>query len=326
LRAPLAIFLPISRRMISVSEGTESGENMTDGIILDTDDVSEEKEEKGLPIPYDPLKTYLAEVSKYPVLTREKEREICLLVYEKEDADAAQALAMANLRLVIKISLGYYNSYLNILDLIQEGNVGLLRAVRKYNPYKGTKFSSYAAFWIRAYILKYIMDSWSLVRVGTTQGQRKLFYRLNREKRRLEALGVSPTPDVLAGILEVKEEEVDCMQQRLAFTDVSLEAPTHEGSDDTIMDTIKAEGDVEEIVSRKEESEMFSKKVMEFRSTLNDKQSFIFDRRTLSDEPHTLQEIGIALRISRERVRQIECMVLKKFKEQFEGRQTTLAP
>jgi DNA-directed RNA polymerase sigma subunit (sigma70/sigma32) len=102
--------------------------------------------------------------------------------------------------------------------------------------------------------------------------------------------------------------------------------PTHEGSDDTIMDTIKAEGDVEEIVSRKEESEMFSKKVMEFRSTLNDKQSFIFDRRALSDEPHTLQEIGTALRISRERVRRIECMALKKFKEQFKGRQTTLAP
>lgn len=276
------------------------------------------KESQDLPIPFDPLKTYLAEVSKYPVLSREKEFEVSQLAFENQDLDAAQRLVMANLRLVVKISLEYYNSYLNILDLIQEGNVGLLHAVKKYNPYKGTKFSTYASFWIRAYILKHIMDSWSLVKVGTTQGQRKLFYRLNKEKQKLEALGVYPEPKVLAGILEVKEEEVDCMQQRLAFTDISLEAPVHDGSDDTIMDTMKTDEDVE-IVSRKEESERLSKKVTEFKGGLNDKEKFIFDQRTLAEEPLTLQEIGEIFQISRERVRQIENKVLKKFKEQFQA-------
>jgi RNA polymerase sigma-32 factor len=293
---------------------------MMDNTIVDAGtDGSGKRDDKNLPIPFDPLKTYLAEVSKYPVLSREKEFEVSRLAFEDKDLDAAQRLVMANLRLVVKISLEYYNSYLNILDLIQEGNVGLLHAVKKYNPYKGTKFSTYASFWIRAYILKHIMDSWSLVKVGTTQGQRKLFYRLNKEKQKLEALGVYPEPKILAGILEVKEEEVDCMQQRLAFTDISLEAPVHDGSDDTIMDTMKTDEDVEDIVSRREETEMLSRRVMEFKSGLNDKETFIFDHRTLSEEPLTLQEIGEIFKISRERVRQIENKVLKKFREQFQG-------
>ncbi len=290
---------------------------MIDDTIVDSARVL--KDDASLPIPFDPLKTYLAEVSKYPVLTREKELEISRQVFENKDFEAAQKLVMANLRLVVKISLEYYNSYLNILDLIQEGNVGLLHAVKKYNPYKGTKFSTYASFWIRAYILKHIMDSWSLVKVGTTQGQRKLFYRLNKEKQKLEALGIYPAPKILAGILEVKEAEVDCMEQRLAFTDISLETPVHDGSDDTIMDTMRTDEDVEDIVSRKEESEILSRKVKEFKSTLNDKEIFIFDHRTMAEEPHTLQEIGAVFQISRERVRQIENRVLKRFKEQFQG-------
>jgi len=282
------------------------------------------KEDESLPVPFDPLKTYLAEVSKYPVLTREAELEMGRLVFEMEDVDAAQRLAVANLRLVVKISLEYYNSYLNILDLIQEGNVGFLHAVKKYNPYKGTRFSTYASFWIRAYILKYIMDSWSLVKVGTTQGQRKLFYRLNKERQKLEALGVYPAPKVLARILEVREEEVDSMQKRLAFSDISLESPLHEGSDDTILDTVKGDDDVEEIVSRKEESEVLSREVSEFKRTLNEKETFIFDYRTMSEEPLTLREIGNLFRISRERVRQIETGVFRKFKEHFQAQAVTL--
>jgi RNA polymerase sigma-32 factor len=282
-------------------------------------DLSHGKEDTSALIPFDPLKVYLAEVSKYPILVREKELELSRLVFEHNDAEAAQKLVMSNLRLVVKISLEYYNSYLNILDLVQEGNVGLLHAVRKYNPYRGTKFSTYASFWIRAYILKHIMDSWSLVKVGTTQGQRKLFYRLNREKRKLEALGVYPARKVLARILEVKEEEVDCMERRLAFTDISLESPVRDGSDDTIMDTVKTDEDVEDIVSRKEESELLSRRVREFKTTLNAKEVFIFEQRTVSEEPRTLSEIGAMFRISRERVRQIEGGVLRKFKEQFKG-------
>jgi len=187
-----------------------------------------EVEEKGLPIPFDPLKKYLAEVSKYPVLSREEEIEIATKVYKYKDKEAAQKLVISNLKLVVKIALEYYNTYLNILDLIQEGNVGLLHAVKKYNPYKGTKFSTYASFWIRAYILKHIMDSWSLVKIGTTQSQRKLFYKLNKEKQRLEAIGIFPAPRLLASNLDVKEQEVEDMEKRLSYTDISLETPIHD--------------------------------------------------------------------------------------------------
>jgi len=218
---------------------------------------------------------------------------------------------------VVSIAKRYVGRGMLFLDLIQEGNVGLMHAVKKYNPYKGTKFSTYASFWIRAYILKYIMDSWSLVKVGTTQGQRKLFYRLNKEKQKLEAIGVYPAPKLLASTLDVKEEEVEDMQKRLAYTDVSLESPLHEGGEDTVMDMMKTGEDVEGIVADKEKSEMLERKVGEFKTTLNEKELFIFNHRVMAEEPMTLQEIGAKFKISRERVRQIENRVMKKFKERF---------
>ena len=293
---------------------------MTENIFPENEkELIQPLEDKDLPIPYDPLKKYLSEVSKYPVLTREEELEISMKVFKDKDRAAAQKLAISNLKLVVKISLEYYNTYLNILDLIQEGNVGLLHAVKKYNPYKGTKFSTYASFWIRAYILKYIMDSWSLVKIGTTQGQRILFYRLNKEKQNLEALGIYPAPKLLASTLDVKEEEVEDMEKRLAYTDISLEAPVHDESDDTIMDMMKSGENVEEVVAEKEKSDILAKKVAEFKKTLNDKELFIFEQRIMAEEPSTLQEIGARFSISRERVRQIENRVLKKFKERFKG-------
>ena len=281
-------------------------------------------EDKSLPLPYDPFKTYLAEVSKYPLLTREEEFEISKLIYDDKDRDAAQKLVMSNLKLVVKIALEYYNTYLSVLDLIQEGNVGLLHAVKKFNPYKGTRFSTYASFWIRAYMLKFIMDSWSLVKVGTTQSQRKLFYRLNKEKQKLEALGVYPAPKLLASTLDVKEEEVEDMQKRLAYTDISLEAPVSDESEDTVLSMMKSDEDIEEMISDRETSYIISKKVREFKRTLNDKEKFIFDRRVIAEEPVTLQEIGEKFQISRERARQIENKVLKKFKEQFKGEMAKL--
>lgn len=290
--------------------------------IPDTD-VSDEAlaliEDKSLPLPYDPLRTYLAEVSKYPVLSREEEFEVSCKVFDSKDRDAAQKLVISNLKLVVKIALEYYNTYLSVLDLIQEGNVGLLHAVKKYNPYKGTRFSTYASFWIRAYMLKYIMDSWSLVKVGTTQGQRKLFYRLNKEKQKLEALGIYPTPKILAASLDVKEEEVEDMEKRLAYTDVSLETPIYDESEDTIMDLMKSDENIEEMIGDKEGREILSKKINEFKKTLNDKEVYIFEQRVVAEEPVTLQEIGAKFQISRERVRQIENRVLKKFKEHFKG-------
>ena len=267
----------------------------------------------------DPLSVYLREAAKYPMLSREEEREITRLVYDEQDLDAAEKLAVSNLRLVVKIALGYYGTYLNILDLIQEGNEGLLHAVKKYNPYKGTKFSTYAQFWIRAYILKYIMDSWSLVKVGTTQGQRRLFYRLNREKRRLETLGLCPAPKLLANTLGVKEADVIDMETRLSLTDVSLDAPITDRGDDTGMDLLSSDEDVEEIVSEKEKSVLLAEKVKAFRATLNEKEICIFDNRVMAETRLSLQQIGTRFQISRERVRQIEQRVIQKARESLNG-------
>lgn len=293
---------------------------MVDEIFPDEDtEIIEPDIEKSLPTPFDPLKKYLSEVSKYPLLSRNEELRLAMKVYKHKDREAAQKLVISNLRLVVKISLGYYNTYLNILDLIQEGNVGLLHAVKKYNPYKGTKFSTYASFWIRAYILKYIMDSWSLVKIGTTQSQRKLFYRLNKEKQKLEALGVYPAPQLLASNLDVKEEEIEDMEKRLAYTDVSLEAPLYEEGEDTVMDIIKTDENIEDVIADKERGEILSGKVMEFKKTLNEKEVYIFEKRIMAEEPMTLQEIGAKFKISRERVRQIEKKVLNKFKARFKG-------
>jgi RNA polymerase sigma-32 factor len=279
----------------------------------------EPKEVDGVPGRLDPLKIYITEVAKYPMLSPEEEREITRLVYKDKNRDAAEKVAVSNLRLVVKIAMGYYNMYHNILDLIQEGNVGLLHAVKKYNPYKGTKFSTYAQFWIRAYILKHIMDSWSLVKVGTTQSQRKLFYRLNKEKQRLEGLGLYPAPKLIASTLQVKEEEVVDMQTRLAYNDVYLDAPLNDEGVDTMMDMLATDEDVEDIVSEKEEQNVLAEKIREFKTTLNEKEICILDDRLMADEPRTLEEIGERFCVSRERVRQIQKGILKKAKASFNG-------
>jgi len=267
----------------------------------------------------DPLRTYLSQLSKHRVLSPEEERALTRLVYKSQNRDAAERLAISNLRLVVKIAMSYYNTYLNILDLIQEGNVGLLHAVKKYNPYKGTKFSTYAQFWIRAYILKYIMDSWSLVKVGTTQSQRKLFFRLNKEKRRLESLGLYPAPKVLARALQVKEEEVVDMQVRLNYNDVYLDSPVNDEGVDTMMDLLATDEDIEYIVSEQETQNVLKERIREFKTTLNDKEICVLDNRLMSDKPFTLENIGNKFHISRERVRQIEQRVLKKAKANLNG-------
>ena len=269
-------------------------------------------------LPFDPLKKYLSEVSRYQVLNREEEREIAEKMHRFKDPGSAQKLVVSNLKLVVKIALEYYNSYLNVLDLIQEGNVGLVHAVKKYNPYKGTRFSTYASFWIRAYILKHIMDSWSIVKVGTTQGQRKLFYRLNKEKKKLEEAGIVPAPQAIASCLDVKVAEVEEMEKRLSSPDISLEFPLYDQSEETYADLMRSDDNIEEEVASKENREILARKVAEFKTTLNDKELFIFNHRTMAEEPSTLQQIGLRFCISRERVRQIEHRVMKKFGDRFE--------
>lgn len=284
----------------------------------DGKDMAEGLDKGNLPVPIDPLKMYLAEVTKHPVMSRQEELET-VRAYEQGDKKAAQRLVLANLRLVVKIALEHYNTYSNVLDLIQEGNTGLLHAAMKYDPHKGTRFSTYASFWIRACILKYIMDSWSLVKVGTTQSQRRLFYSLNKEKRKLEASGINPEPNMLARFFKVKEEEINDMQLRLSHADVSLNAPLHDNSDETVMDTISSDEDVEEIVTGMEESDIRSRTIRKFKDTLDYRDSFIFDYRVVAEDPMTLRELGDRFSVSRERVRQVEIGILKRLKKHVQS-------
>ena len=228
-------------------------------------------------------------------------------------------MASSSLRLVVKIAREYFfrNSY-PILDLIQEGNVGLMHAVEKFNPDKGSKFSNYSTRWIRAYIMKYIMDNWSLVKFGTTQCERKAFYRLNKAKEEIRRQGKEPTVERLAEKLGIKEKNVSYINERLSSPDVSINEPLHEEGRDTIEDTITSGFNLEEYVVMKVESEEIRRKIEEFRGSLNDSDVEIFDRRILKEEdPWTLEQLGGLLNISRERVRQRETGVFRKAKEFF---------
>ena len=276
-------------------------------------------ERSSLPASFDPLKQYLTEISRYPLLTRAEEKRLAEKAYQHNDKEAARQIILSNLKLVVKIALGYYNTYLNVRDLIQEGNIGLMQAVRKYNPYKGTKFSTYASFWIRAYILKYIRNNWSLVKVGTTESQKKLFYGLEKEKKRLEAKGILPVPQLLAANLDVSEEDVEDMEKRLVMTDVSLDQPLYEDGGETMMDMVQADQNIEEVVEEREKQKIASRKIAEFRKGLNERELYIFEHRIMTDEPVTLQEIGDHFNISRERARQIEKVLSDKVSKYLIG-------
>jgi RNA polymerase sigma-32 factor len=227
----------------------------------------------------------------------------------------------SNLRLVVKIALEFQRIWMqNLLDLIQEGNIGLMQAVKKFDPYKNVKFSYYASFWIKAYILKFIMDNWRLVKIGTTQGQRKLFFRLKKEKQKLIEQGFDPKPKLLSERLGVSEKEVIDMDQRLDGWDVSLDAPVKEDSATERMDFLSSESDsVEDRVAKKQIEDLLHTKIDEFKKTLTDRELEIFEIRIFSDEPLTLQDIGDKYDISRERVRQIEKNILKKIKAFFKN-------
>jgi RNA polymerase sigma-32 factor len=271
--------------------------------------------EDELRAPYRTLDFYMTEASRYHLLSREEERDVARLVRDGKDSVAEEKLATSNLKLVVKIALEYHHAHLEILDLVQEGNVGLLHAVKKYDPERGAKFSVYAAFWIKAYILKHIIDSWSLVRVGTTRSDRKLFYKMNREKEKA-AMDASPT--LLARNLGVKEREVVEMQQRLACQDLSLDAPVHNEGHETLKDTIRDHENIEDIVSDNEEHGIVSKMITDFKGTLNDREAIVLDRRIMAEDPASLRDVGGTLRISHERVRQIERGVVNKLSQRVE--------
>lgn len=266
------------------------------------------------------LHRYLQEISQHSLLTREETDRLAMKFHEDQDPDAAYRLVTANLRLVVKVSMDFQKYWMqNFLDLIQEGNVGLVQAVKKFDPYRGVKFSYYASYWIRAYILKFIMDNWRLVKIGTTQAQRKLFFSLNKERKLLENQGFKPDAKMLAERLNVKEKEVVEMSQRMDNWDVSLESPVREDSDDDQKSFLPDFGpSVEQKVAEMEIRERMAELLTKLRDNLNEKEQVILAARLLSDEPLTLQNIADQFGISRERVRQIEVNLLKKMKKYLE--------
>ena len=278
-------------------------------------------DDKNLPVvSHTGLQRYLQEISHFPLLSKEETEELAVRYKETGDAEAAYKLVSSNLRLVVKVAMDFQKYWMqNFLDLIQEGNVGLVQAAQKFDPYREVKFSYYAAYWIRAYILKFIMDNWRMVKIGTTQAQRKLFFSLNKERKLLESQGFKPSTKLLAQRLNVKETEVIEMSQRMDNWDMSLESPVREDSNDEQKDFIPHGGpSVEEVVAGREIKERMYDLLNELQKSLNDKEQMILQTRLLSDEPRTLQDIADIFGISRERVRQIEVNLLKKMKKYLE--------
>jgi RNA polymerase sigma-32 factor len=264
----------------------------------------------------DALSHYMAELAHHAPISREQENELAVRWREHGDVEAARTLVLSNLRLVVKIAMEYRRAWTNLLDLIQEGNLGLMQAVHRFDPYQGVKLSSYGAYWIRAYILKYILDNIRLVRLGKTRAERKLFFRLNKEKRALERAGFSPEPRLLAERLDVSEEDVRSMERRLAEGELSLNAPMQRDDDSSEFGDFVAghETSAEEAVGDEELRRVFFDRVREFAATADPREQRIVEERILAQEPRTLQELGDEFGVSRERVRQIEASLIRRLR------------
>ena len=278
----------------------------------DVEAVSTAEEPRGLERA-DPLRAYLAEVKRHPLLTREEETALARRYRNTGDLVAAARLVSANLRLVVKLAHEYQRNPIALLDLIQEGNIGLMQAVKKFDPERGVKLSTYAAWWIRAYLLRYIMDNWKMVKIGTTEAQRKLFFKLRQEQQRLTSQGVEPSPKLLAERLHVTERDVEEMDQRLGQDELSIDAPIGEDGKTTraerLIPASSAQG-ADEQLAAEEVKHLFRGKLTDFARDLDGKEKYIFEKRLIADEPMTLQDIGSHFGVSRERARQIEAQLI----------------
>jgi RNA polymerase sigma-32 factor len=266
---------------------------------------------------YDPLRRYLAEIARFTPLSRDEEHTLAVRYHETGDRETAYRLVTSNLKLVVKIAMIYHKVYRNLLDLIQEGNLGLIQAVKRFDPYRGTRLPTYAAWWIKAYILKFLLDNARMVKIGTTNARRKILMNLNREKRELEAKGIVPTSKLLAENLGVDEQELLDVEQGMAGPDVSLDAPVgNEDGDIHYIDTLHLmEQSVDEKIAHGEFRELLERRFAEFAETLSDRERIILKQRLIADEPETLQQIADLYGISREAVRVAEKKLIAKLKK-----------
>ncbi len=264
----------------------------------------------------DTYRHYLRQVARFPRLSREEEHELAVRYRDCGDPEAAYRLVTGNLRLVVHIALEYRRSFLNLLDLIQEGNIGLMQAVRKFDPLRGVPFSGYAAWWIRAYILKHLIDHWSIVRVGTTNARRRLFYNLKKERDRLDRLGITAGPKLLAETFDASEQDVIDVSQALHQRDVSLDAPVMEDGTRPVWETIPAAAESpDEAVVQGELREILRDKLEAFGATLDDRDRWILDHRLVAEDPVTLQAIGDRFGITREAVRLAEKKIIARLRD-----------
>jgi len=274
---------------------------------------------KGSLVPRDPFYAYLQEVRKYPALTEEEEKELAIRYKETGDLESAYKLTTANLMLVIKIAMTFKREWQNLMDLIQEGNVGLMKAVKNFDPFRGVRLSAYATWWIKSYILKHILDNWRLVRVGTTNARRKLLFNLKREKEKLEREGFDPTTKLLAERFGVDETEVIEVSASIGAMDVSIDTPVRPDSPMTPAQTLSQDGQSgEENVQLKQFRQILNEHIENFKVGLNPNEMEILNKRILSEDPLSLQEIGDRRGVTREAVRQAEQRLLKKFKTYIE--------
>ena len=274
---------------------------------------------KGALVPRDPFYAYLQEVRKYPALTEEEEKELAIRYKETGDLESAYKLTTANLMLVIKIAMTFKREWQNLMDLIQEGNVGLMKAVKNFDPFRGVRLSAYATWWIKSYILKHILDNWRLVRVGTTNARRKLLFNLKREKEKLEREGFDPTTKLLAERFGVDETEVIDVSASIGAMDVSIDTPVRPDSTMTPAQTLSQDGQsVEENVELKQFRQILNENIENFKAGLNPNEIEILNNRILSEDPLSLQAIGDQRGVTREAVRQAEQRLLKKFKTYIE--------
>lgn len=269
-----------------------------------------------LPAVTDLLDIYIAEINQFSILTSDEEFKLAVQFKKHKDLKAAEKLVTANLRFVVKIAYEYKNYGIKLVDLIQEGNIGLMHAVKKFDPYKGYRLISYAVWWIRAYIQNFIIRSWSIVKIGTTQAQRKLFFKLNQVKNRLQALSrENPDFKEVAELLNVKESEIEDMDQRLSNRDVSLDVSISNEGETTYLDHLVYDGESQEdSLIRQEEKSLVRRDIAGALAKLSERENYIVKNRIMSDKPETLQQIGDRFKITRERARQIEQEALKKLR------------
>jgi RNA polymerase sigma-32 factor len=280
--------------------------------------------EEHLPVVGDNLSYYLTQINRYPILSPEEEFVLAVRYKESEEVEAAHALITSNLRFVVKVVLEYRGYGIKLLDLIQEGNMGLMVALKKFDPHKGYRFISYAIWWIRAYIQNFIIKSWSLVKVGTTQIQKKLFYKMGKIKGLTHAEHREEKTEELAQELNVRTSDIEEMQKRFAGRDLSLDAKLDFNQDISFLDLLPDRSpDQEELLGEHEEDDELKDEVEGALGNLSERERFIIRHRVMADEPMTLQELGDAFHISRERIRQIESEALRKLKEHLTGAELT---